>query len=172
VADDDQPVLSGTAGSTATITLNRPGKLNAITPAMLAGLVRALETAYDDPLVKVIVLTGAGRAFSAGVDLQSLGDIELVGGAVGDIFDVPARAAIRLLTDGPKVAIAKLNGACFTGALELALACDLRVAANSAKIGDTHAKRLDSGLADGLEYEAKTAYAIADTGQRLEAFGQ
>jgi enoyl-CoA hydratase/carnithine racemase len=250
MADDDALVLTDIADSTATITLNRPEKLNAITPAMLTALIRALETAYDHPAVKVIVLTGAGRAFSAGVDLLSLGNAELVGGAVGDILDLPAHEAIRLLTDGPKVAIAKINGACFTGALEIALACDLQVAANSAKIGDTHAKwglrpswglsqrlvsavgitrarelsytartftgadaaswnlvtsavpaeqlddavgqlaatvaansagslaaykdlyrhRLDSGLAEGLEYEAKAAYEIHDTSQRMEAF--
>jgi hypothetical protein len=99
MADDDALVLTDIAVSTATITLNRPEKLNAITPAMLTALIRALETAYDNPAVKAIVLTGAGRAFSAGVDLLSLGNAELVGGAVGDILDLPAREAIRLLTE-------------------------------------------------------------------------
>ena len=87
-----------------------------------------------------MVLTGAGRAFSAGVDLKALAGSEIVDGAVGDILDVPARRAIELLTTMPKVVVAKVNGFCFTGALELALACDVVVVAEEAKLGDTHAK--------------------------------
>jgi enoyl-CoA hydratase/carnithine racemase len=88
----------------------------------------------------VIVLTGAGRAFSAGVDLKALNQRTLAGGKVGDILDLPARAVIRRLTTIPKIVIARVNGFCFTGALELVLACDLVVAADEAKFGDTHAK--------------------------------
>lgn len=124
----------------ATVTLNRPEALNAITPAMLAELISALEALAADGSVRVVVLTGAGRAFSAGVDLKALGERSLDGGSVGDILDVPARRAIELLTTMPKVVVAKVNGFCFTGALELALACDLIVVAEAAKLGDTHAK--------------------------------
>jgi enoyl-CoA hydratase/carnithine racemase len=88
----------------------------------------------------VVVLTGEGRAFSSGVDLKSLDGAPLPGGAVGDLLDVPARAVVELLTTMPQLAIAKVNGHCFTGALELALACDLLVAADEATFGDTHAK--------------------------------
>jgi enoyl-CoA hydratase len=123
-----------------TITLNRPEQLNALTPDMLGRLGTALSDAAEDPGTKVVVLTGAGRAFSAGVDLKALGERSLEGGSVGDILDVPAREAIRLLATMPKVVIAKVNGACFTGALELALACNLIVVSEHAKLGDTHAK--------------------------------
>jgi enoyl-CoA hydratase/carnithine racemase len=133
-------VLLDVADGVATITLNRPAVLNALTPEMLDRLGGTIAEVAADPDTQVVVLTGAGRAFSAGVDLRALGDRSLEGGGVGDILDVPAREAIRLLTTIPKVVIAKVNGACFAGALELALACDLIVVADQAKIGDTHAK--------------------------------
>ena len=124
----------------ATISFNRPDALNAITPTMLAELNQAAEEVSTDDSVRVVILTGAGRAFSAGVDLKALGQRELVDGKVGDILDVPARALTALLSSMPKPVVAAVNGFCFTGALELALACDLIVVANEAKIGDTHAK--------------------------------
>jgi len=128
------------SGSAATITLHRPDALNAITPTMLVSLGDELERLAADGDVTVVVLTGAGRAFCAGVDLKVLGDRELVGGSVGDVLDVPARRVTELLSTMPAITVAKVNGFCFTGALELVLACDLAVAANEAKFGDTHAK--------------------------------
>ena len=124
----------------ATVTLDRPQALNAITPHMLAELAAALEQAGHQPEVAGVVLTGAGRAFSAGVDLKALGDRQLDGGKVGDLLDVPARRVIDLIGSLDAVVIAKVNGHCFTGALELALACDIVLAADEAVLGDTHAK--------------------------------
>lgn len=129
-----------TAEHVATVTMNRPDALNAITPTMLAELNEALDALAVDAGVSVAVLTGAGRAFSAGVDLKALGDRELTGGSVGDILDVPARSLTDKLANSRLITIAKVNGFCFTGALELALACDLMVTANEAKMADTHAK--------------------------------
>lgn len=125
-------------GPVATITLNRPEALNAITVGMLEQLREAFAGLGDD--TAVAVLTGAGRAFSAGVDLKALGDRSLQNGLVGDLLDLPARAVVDAITSAPQIVIAKVNGACFTGALELALACDIAVAANEAVLGDTHAK--------------------------------
>ena len=107
---------------------------------MLDELGAALQGLADDDAVRVVILTGEGRAFSSGVDLKALGGRSLEGGSVGDLLDLPARRAIEILTTMPKVAVAKVNGFCFTGALELALACDLVVTADEAKFGDTHAK--------------------------------
>jgi enoyl-CoA hydratase/carnithine racemase len=132
-------VVVSRSGSAVTITLNRPDALNALTDEMLHSLGDALEEAGRSDAA-VIVLTGAGRAFSAGVDLKALGQRSLAGGKVGDVLDVPARRVTTLLTTIPKVVVAKVNGFCFTGALELVLACDLAVAADGAKFGDTHAK--------------------------------
>jgi len=128
------------ADAVTTVTLHRPEALNAITPSMLEELDSALATIDADPTVRVVVLTGSGRAFSAGVDLKALGDRELVDGAVGDILDLPARRITARLSTMSAATIAKVNGHCFTGALELALACDLMVTAVEAKLGDTHAK--------------------------------
>jgi enoyl-CoA hydratase len=124
----------------ATIVIDRPEALNALTADMLNALVATLDRVAADVAVEVIVLTGAGRAFSAGVDLKALGQRRLDGGKVGDVLDIPARAVTERLTTIPKVVIARVNGFCFTGALELVLACDLAVAADTAKLGDTHAK--------------------------------
>ncbi len=124
----------------ATITLNRPEKLNAITRTMLKEAAKAIASAAKDKSVGVIVLTGAGRAFSAGVDLTELGGRLLEKGGVGDYLDTPARDLIREIQTVSKPVIAKINGHCYTGALELALTCDLVVCAEDAKLGDTHTK--------------------------------
>ena len=133
-------ILVETHGPVGLIRLNRPDALNAITPTMLAELNAAADTVATDAAVRVVVLTGAGRAFSAGVDLKALGQRELVGGKVGDILDVPARRLTGMLDAMGKVTVAKVNGFCFTGALEIAMACDLMVVANEARLGDTHAR--------------------------------
>ena len=126
--------------SVATITMNRPVVLNAITTTMLTELKQSIDQAGAAPEIGVVVLTGMGRAFSAGVDLKALGKLPLTSGAIGPILDEPARALINSIQTIPKVVIAKVNGFCFTGALELALACDLMIVAEEAKLGDTHAK--------------------------------
>ena len=124
----------------ATVTLNRPEALNAFTPTMLDALADALRRCGDDPDVSAIVVRGAGRAFSAGVDLSALRDLSLTGGAVGDVFDVPAHRVINAIAEVPAIVIAAVHGYCFTGALELALACDLLIVADNAVFVDTHAK--------------------------------
>ncbi|MGH1502078.1 MAG: enoyl-CoA hydratase/isomerase family protein [Acidimicrobiales bacterium] len=129
-----------TDGPVTTLTLHRPDALNALTPTMLGALDDALAAIEADPSVRVVILTGEGRAFSAGVDLKALGDREIVDGAVGDILDIPARSVTARLSTMDAVTIAKVNGFCFTGALELALACDLMVTADEATLADTHAK--------------------------------
>jgi len=124
----------------ARITINRPSVMNAITPTLLAEMKAAVLEAGRDSEIKVIVLTGAGRAFSAGVDLIALGDRKLERGKVGPILDDPARDLIETIQDVPKVVIAMVNGFCITGAMEIVLGCDLVVAAEEAKFGDTHAR--------------------------------
>ncbi|HSS65491.1 MAG TPA: enoyl-CoA hydratase/isomerase family protein [Gammaproteobacteria bacterium] len=124
----------------AILKLNRPEALNALTPQMLDALSAALDEAAEDDAVGIIVITGEGRAFSAGVDLRSLGKRKLVNGGVGPVLDVPGRGVIRKIETIPKAVVAKINGFCFTGALELALSCDLIVVAAEAKLGDTHAR--------------------------------
>lgn len=126
----------------ATITLNRPERLNAISIAMLDGLSRALQEADRDPGVRVIVLTGAGRGFCAGLDLK----MQAEGGGPG----AAANSAVRFdLQNAPPVVlhrtdkpvICALNGAAAGYGLDLALGCDIRIASDQAKLGAVFAKR-------------------------------
>ena len=135
-----ESILVSSEGAVATVAFNRPQALNAITPAMLDELIDAFTTFGGDGQTRVVILTGEGRAFSAGVDLKSLHGQALDGGAVGDVLDVPARRLIALMQDIDAVVIAMVNGFCFTGALELALATDIVVVAEEAVLADTHAK--------------------------------
>jgi enoyl-CoA hydratase/carnithine racemase len=151
----------------ATVTLTRPDALNAITPTMLDELVDAFGALATDAGSSVVVLTGEGRAFCAGVDLKALAGRSLTDGKVGDVLDVPARRLTTLLTTMPPVVIAKVNGPCFTGGLELALACDLVVAANEAIFGDTHAK---FGLRPTWGMSARLPQAVGVTRARLLSY--
>jgi len=135
-----ETILYRTEGGIGRITMNRPEAMNAITPTMLTELKAAVLEAGEDEAAQVIVLTGAGKAFCAGVDLKALGDRSLKGGTVGDILDIPARELIDAIRSVPKAVIALVNGYCFTGAMEIMLGCDLVIASENAKIGDTHAK--------------------------------
>ena len=135
-----QYILYTKENGVAWLRLNRPEVLNAISPALLSEMKDALEKAGKDDEIGVVVLTGEGRAFSAGVDLKSLGGHKLEGGRVGPVLDDPAREMLDTIQTMPKVVIAMVNGYCFTGALEIVLACDLIVAAEEAKLGDTHTR--------------------------------
>ena len=158
---DFQTIRVDLAAAVPTIALSRPEALNAITAEMLEELGAAFEVVAAQEL-PVVVLTGEGRAFSAGVDLKSLGGRSLDNGKVGDLLDLPARHLIEAITSIDTIVVAKVNGHCFTGALELALACDLVVAADEAVLGDTHAKwglRPTWGMSQRLPYLVGAARA-------------
>ncbi len=150
-----------------TLTLDRPEALNALTPQLLGELADELQTAAADPAVRVVVLTGTGRAFSAGVDLKALAATPVSGGNVSLDLNTPARRCTELLSTMPKVTIAKVNGFCFTGALELAVACDLMVTAEEAKLGDTHTKW---GLRPTWGMSARLVRAVGVTRARELSF--
>lgn len=154
-------------GAIATVTLQRPAALNAITTTMLSELADALDRLSERPDVVVVVLTGAGRAFSAGVDLKSLGARTLAQGKVGDVLDVPARAVTERITAMGQIVVAKVNGPCFTGALELALACDLMAVASEAPIGDTHAR---FGLRPTWAMSARLPRAVGPQAAKLLSY--
>ena len=123
-----------------TITLNRPEALNAYRPEMLIEIREIIIKTEDDPSVAVIVIEGAGKAFSAGVDLKVLQDFDPEAGKIGDLFDKPAALAWDTFRKSRCPIIAKVHGACFTGALEMALHCDFIFTTLDTKFGDTHAK--------------------------------
>jgi len=116
----------------ATLTLNRPEKLNALTPALFMELRAHIEALAADESVGCVVLTGAGRSFCAGNDLGNI--------AEGVRPPTPHYQAetIDALEALPQPTIAKIRGHCFTGGLELALGCDLLVSTSTAQLGDTH----------------------------------
>ena len=125
-------VLRTDAGGVATLTLNRPEKLNALTPAVFDELRGHLDAVAADESVRCVVLTGAGRSFCAGNDLDAI--------AKGDGRERPmiGPETVDALEQTPQPTIAKIRGHCFTGGLELALACDFLVTATSTTFGDTH----------------------------------
>jgi len=130
------------ADGIATLTFNRPEALNALTPDLLRETEQALDEISADTTIGVVVVTGKGRAFSAGVDLKALQEkgLNLTTGNVGDDLNASARRVQQKLENMPQATIAKVNGFCFTGGVELMLACDIVIAAREAKFGDTHAK--------------------------------
>lgn len=128
------------SAAVASVILSRPEALNAFTPAMLKELVDAIRTLERDGSVSAIVLEGAGRAFSAGVDLKLLKGAAPINGRIADAFDGAAHEAAAAVRAAALPIIAKVHGFCFTGALELALHCDFILTTAETKFGDTHAK--------------------------------
>jgi enoyl-CoA hydratase/carnithine racemase len=135
-----QNLLYHQEGPIVTITFNRPDKMNALSPALVQELKEATKRVAEDDTVKVLIVNGAGRAWSAGVDLQALNESIQGGQFSADQILIDGNEFIHTLQTMPKVAIAMVNGFCYTGATEFMLAFDLIYAAEEAKIGDTHSK--------------------------------
>ncbi len=137
---DFEQIKYEVADGAATITLNRPKSLNALTVKMMHEWHEAVKMANADPDVRSMVFTGEGRAFCAGLDLKEMQERKVDAGYVGNLVDEPALHLIDEIQKSSKPAIGKINGFCFTGALELALVFDFIIVAEEAKLGDTHAK--------------------------------
>jgi enoyl-CoA hydratase/carnithine racemase len=120
-------VLYRDMGPVAEIMLNRPAVLNAINGAMHRGILAALDRAAGDDAIRVVVLRGSGRAFSAGGDLKAV--------AAGEDVGHPLVLG-RAIWDLPKPVIAAVHGYCLGQACELAAVCDLTVATTSARFGE------------------------------------
>jgi 2-(1,2-epoxy-1,2-dihydrophenyl)acetyl-CoA isomerase len=126
----------------AVLTMNRPERLNALSQAMIDGAIAALERCAEDPAVGCVVLTGSGRGFCAGGDVSAMG-----GGATSGMTleqQVDRQRAIHrfagLLHAMPKISLAAINGPCAGAGMGLALACDLRLAADDARFTTAFAK--------------------------------
>ncbi len=133
-------VLSERRGAVALLTLNRPDKLNAINAPVIEALDAALDAALADDSVRAIVVAGAGRAFSAGFDLDmGMGDGKPDSADVRRALENDFRIILRFW-DSPKPTLAAVHGYCLGSALELALACDLTVAAEDCRFGEPEVK--------------------------------
>jgi methylglutaconyl-CoA hydratase len=129
----ESPVSTTLRGAAAVICLNRPDRMNALSRDALIALGKAFREAIAEPAVRVLVLTGAGeKAFCAGADLKERKDMsdEEVRLQLGRYRD-----EMGVIDRSPKPVVAAINGVALGGGLELALACDLRVAASSAVLG-------------------------------------
>jgi len=126
----------------ATITIDRPKQRNALSLGVIERLSHFFLAAAEDPQVWVIVLTGAGdQAFCAGADLKEAAELAAVGKPYPQPMTGAARNLFELLLELPKPTIAVINGAALGAGLELALACDLRVAVDEAGLGLPEVRR-------------------------------
>ena len=135
-----QTVLTHDSGAIRTLTLNRPERRNALTPAMQEELIAALEAAATDPSVRVVILTGAGEGFCAGLDLSALQAMQ--GQSAEALAADAARIArmFRTLYELPIPTIAAVNGHALAGGTGLATLCDFTLAVPAAKFGYTEVR--------------------------------
>jgi enoyl-CoA hydratase/carnithine racemase len=126
------PVLCDTREGVATITLNRPGAANALSMELAASIGHAFSRVRHDDGVRAVIVTGAGKSFCAGADLKERRAMTL---EETRSFLRSLNGVIDAVANFPRPVIAAVNGAAFGGGLELALACDFRLAADSAELG-------------------------------------
>jgi enoyl-CoA hydratase len=139
----------------AVLTLNRPGAMNALSRELMAALATAVDALAANPAVRVLILTGSGRAFCAGLDLKEIGSGQGSLGRAGADARAPDPVSAIERFAGP--VIAAVNGAAVTGGFELALACDVLLANAEARFADTHAR---IGIAPGWGLSQRLARAI------------
>jgi enoyl-CoA hydratase len=130
-------ILVDTHAQVATVTLNRPEQMNPLDWSTVKELGACMEALEDDPAIRAIVITGKGRAFSAGGDLKSYLNLYKNQEAFHR-FLRDLHAVLDRIERSARVVIAAVNGHCLAGGLELMLACDLVVASEDARIGDAH----------------------------------
>ena len=151
----------------ATLTLNRPDRLNALSTSILDGLLEALPRLGADAEIAVVVLTGAGRGFCAGGDVKSMAEGSNLMGVEDAAQRLRGRMEVsRLLHEIPKPTIAMVNGPAAGAGLAMALACDLRVASESARFITAFVKVGFSGDFGGSYFLSK----LVGTGKARELY--
>ena len=137
---DEAPLLATLVNGVARLTLNRPDKRNALNRATLAALGTELERCKHDPEVRVVQLTGAGKVFTAGADLNEM-QAQADATEADNVEHAQVLAKVlAALYDLPKPTLARVNGDGFGGALGLIAACDIVVAAEDAKFAFTEVR--------------------------------
>jgi enoyl-CoA hydratase len=178
----ESPILTAIQDGVAEVTLNRPEKMNALTPEMICRMADAWDAIQADPLIRVAILTSTGdRAFSAGADLGRLTTLLTRSREPEDEYDDRLRAEPKLLnramlrgTTVTTPVIAAAKGAIVGGGMEMLLACDLRVISEESRLGLTEVKRglipAAGGVARiGRQVSAAHAAEILLVGDKIDA---
>ncbi|HEV7857034.1 MAG TPA: enoyl-CoA hydratase-related protein [Pyrinomonadaceae bacterium] len=135
MTDESQPILSSVEGHVAVLTLNRPEKRNALNDALVAGLKEALQDAESNEAVRVVVITGAGADFCSGADLSALQKIS-ESSITENLLDAQSLMDLFVIIRSVRVpVVAAVRGRALAGGCGLATACDLVLAAHSARFG-------------------------------------
>lgn len=135
-----ESILYSVSGNVAHLSLNRPDRLNALNKAALLEINEAMDQAESDPEVRVIVVSGTGRAFSSGFDLKAQMEQQPEGSKIWrEILDLDFDTTMRFW-NSPKPTIAAVHGACLAGAFEMAMACDITIASEDAMFGEPELK--------------------------------
>jgi 2-(1,2-epoxy-1,2-dihydrophenyl)acetyl-CoA isomerase len=175
-------LLENVKDGVAVLTLNRPERLNAMSRPMLDALLEALPRLADDASVGVIVLTGAGRGFCAGGDVKAMAEGTELGGQTMEEKAQALRSrmeASRWLHELPKPTIAMMRGPAAGAGLSLAMACDMRIASDTVRLGTAFARVGYSGDFGGSYYltqlvgtaKARELYFTADLLDAQAALG-
>lgn len=127
-------VLLSRDGDIATVTLNRPDRLNALDKAMWQRLAAIMEEIAGDGAIRCAIVRGAGAAFGAGADVAEFATERDTPGKASTYAEVMG-AALRALRDCPMPTVAQIHGACAGAGLEIAIHCDLRIAGDGSKFG-------------------------------------
>lgn len=163
----EQHLIETIQEGVATLTLNRPERLNALSAPIMEGLLEALPRLAHDTAVGAIVLTGAGRAFCAGGDVKRMAAEEVARSGAEAVALLRSRMEIsRLLHEIPKPTIAMVNGAAAGAGMAMALACDLRIAGQSARFVTAFANVGFSGDFGGSYFLSK----LVGTGKARELY--
>jgi 2-(1,2-epoxy-1,2-dihydrophenyl)acetyl-CoA isomerase len=163
----ERQLIETISDGVATLTLNRPDRLNALSTPIMEGLLEALPRLARESAVGTVVLTGAGRGFCAGGDVKSMAEGTAERSMEEAVSHLRSRMEVsRLLHEIPKPTIAMVNGAAAGAGMALALACDLRIAAQSARVVTAFANIGFSGDFGGSYFLSK----LVGTGKARELY--
>lgn len=163
----EQELIETIADGVATLILNWPDRLNALSTPIMEGLLAALPRLAGDPAVGVVVITGAGRAFCAGGDVKRMAEGAAQPSVEDAVANLRSRMEVsRLLHEIPKPTIAMVNGAAAGAGLSIALACDMRFAGHSARFVTAFANVGFSGDFGGSYFLSK----LIGTGKARELY--